>query len=87
MRDDPFDTEEIPMTSGDLRIKYVYESWDGHIESGSDGRRYRYEDQLQDFQEKVNTFLEEHDVYDISVEKSADKHGQVRHEAWIIYEL
>lgn len=88
MRENPF-AEDVEPGLPDCRVEYIYEYWGPHLHGKSyysDGEdKYDYTAQLDSFKQKLNTFLDEHEIYDVMIEKSDDEHGQVRHEAWILY--
>lgn len=46
---------------------------------------YRYQEQLEAFNEKVNAFLADHEIYDSYVTASSDEQGRTRYIAWFLY--
>lgn len=68
-----------------LQMDYVEEHWQSYVEIGGFKMAYDVEKQYDAFKEKVNTFLEEHEIYDSQFMASTDEYGRTRYAAFFLY--
>ncbi|MDY6778458.1 MAG: hypothetical protein SVU32_07350 [Candidatus Nanohaloarchaea archaeon] len=70
--------------SDSLRLEHIVEDYRPYRNRRN--ATYEIDEQRETFNQRVNTFINDHDIYDIEIETASDQYGKMRYEAWILYQ-